>query len=116
MQPGAQILDHLDRGVRITSQHVEVGFLAQPQNADISHRLSGTGMAGTFKGRGVTAKQIARHQHLDGALFSSRRGLHALHCSFLHDVKVFGGVALTEDHVVLPVMGFGELLKHALTV
>ena len=116
MQSGAQILDDLHRGIRVPSQHVEIGFLAQPQNADISHRLSGPGMAGTFKGRGVAAKQIARHQHLDGTFFPIGRGLHALHCSFLYDVKVFGGVALTEDHVVLPIMGFRELLKHALTV
>jgi len=39
LQSIAWICDHFKSGIWAPSQHLEVGFLAHPEDADISHRL-----------------------------------------------------------------------------
>jgi len=113
MKTVAEVLDDLQRGIRTSTQHVEIGFFAHPQDADVAHRLSGAGMGGAVEGGGVAAEEVARHQHLQRAFLAVRRGFHALHRAGLDDVEIFGRVAFAEDELTLPVVGFGQFIQYA---
>ena len=116
IQTIAQVFDHFQCGVRAPSQHFEIGFLAHPEDADVSHRLGAARMGGSVKGRRIAAKEIAGHQHLEGALFPIWIRLDALDRSFRYDMEVFGWVALAEDELALAVAGLGEFVQDTLAV
>jgi hypothetical protein len=73
MESVTKIFDDLDRGVGATSQHVEIGFLVNTDDAHVSHWLCTSRMAGAVERDSITAEEVAGHEHLDRTFFAFTR-------------------------------------------
>jgi len=116
MQTISEVLNNFKRSTRAPLQHLEIGFFAHAENADVAHRLGAAWMASAVEGGGVTTEEIAGHQHFQRAFFPVRRRLDALDGAFFDDVEELGRVAFAENEVALAVPGFGEFLQYALAI
>jgi hypothetical protein len=73
-------------------------------------------MASPLEGGRIATEKIARHQHLQSALFPPGGRFDTLDRPFLDNVKILGGITLLENIVILPIVGLRHFTEHLLAV
>lgn len=73
-------------------------------------------MVGPVERRGITTKQIPRHQHLERALLPAGRGLHALDRALFEDMEILRRIPLPENILPLSIAGLDQLAQDLVAI